>query len=218
MTVIEIKQEGKPNLKLDLRDPFWAAFLAWLWPGAGHLYQRRYAKGFLFMVCILGTFLFGFGLGRGRVVYASTRKNDFRWQYFPQLGTGLAALPALLQAYKTKNGGDPWFPIAYRYPSGSKDRSGNFRNFEIIEDVEAFKKETDRKPLVDGLYAPPAGSIDDQQNDVLGMWHLEAKQKFDIGTLFTIVAGLLNLLVIYDAFAGPSILPPHSKVKPKQPA
>ncbi len=218
MTVIEIKQEGKPNLKLDLRDPFWAAFLAWLWPGAGHLYQRRYAKGFLFMVCILGTFLFGFGLGRGRVVYASTRKNDFRWQYFPQLGAGLAALPALLQAYKTKNGSDPWFPIAYRYPSGSKDRSGNFRNFEIIEDVEAFKKETDRRPLVDGLYAPPAGSIDDQQNDVLGMWHLEAKQKFDIGTLFTIVAGLLNLLVIYDAFAGPSILPPHSKVQPKQPA
>ncbi len=218
MTVLEIKQEGRPNLKIDLRDPLWAAFLAWLWPGAGHLYQRRYAKGFLFMACIMGTFLFGLGLGRGRVVYASTRPNDFRWQYFMQLGVGLPALPALAQAYKTKAGGDPWFPIAYRYPRGFMDHQGNIRSLEIIEDIAAFRKDSDRKPIVDGLFAPPAGPISEQENDVLGMWHLESKQKFDIGTLFVIVAGLLNLLVVYDAFAGPSILPPQKKKDPKRAA
>ena len=215
MTILEIKQEGRPSLKIDLRDPVWAAFLAWLWPGAGHLYQRRYAKGLLFMACIMGTFLFGFGLGRGRVVYASTRKNDVRWQYFMQMGIGLPALPALAQAYKTKDGGDPWFPIAYRYPKNYIDPGGQGRSFELIPDVAAFRKESDRKPIVDGLYAPPAGPIDEQNNDVLGMWHLESKQGFDIGTLFTVVAGLLNLLVVYDAFAGPSMTPPPSKDKQK---
>jgi hypothetical protein len=213
MTVVEIKQEGRPNLKIDLRDPLWAAFLAWLWPGAGHLYQRRYAKGFLFMACILGTFIFGMGLGRGRVVYASTRPNDFRWQYFMQLGVGLPALPALAQSYKTKSGADPWFPIAYRYPRGYIDGQGNIRSLEIIDDVTEFRRQADRKPIVDGLYAPPAGPIHEQENDVLGMWHLESKQLYDIGTLFAIVAGLLNLLVIYDAFAGPSIPAPQTKIK-----
>lgn len=218
MTVIEIRQEGKPSLKVDLRDPLWAAFLAWLWPGAGHLYQRRYAKGLLFMTCIIGTFLFGMGLGRGRVVYASTRPNDFRWQYFMQLGIGLPALPALAQAYKTKGGADPWLPIAYRYPRGYMDSKGDIRSLEIIENIAAFRQESDRKPIVDGLFAPPAGPISEQENDVLGMWHLESKQRFDIGTLYAIVAGLLNILVIYDAFAGPSVLPAHPKNKKKSPS
>jgi hypothetical protein len=217
MTEVEFPQEGKPALKVDLRDPYWAAILAWLWPGAGHLYQRRYAKGWLFMVCILGTFIFGMSLGRGRVVYASTRKNDFRWQYLMQLGTGIPALPALAQAYKTKGGGDPWFPLAYRYPQGYMDRSGTFRSLEIIPDIDAFRKESDRPPIVDGLYAPPAGPVEEQNNDVLGMWHLECKQRYDIGTLFCIVAGLLNLLVVYDAFAGPSILPPQTRKKKSKP-
>ena len=54
------------GIEIDLRDPLVAGVLAWLWPGAGHLYQRRYAKGMLFMVCILGTFFFGLVLGKAR--------------------------------------------------------------------------------------------------------------------------------------------------------
>ena len=56
------------GIEIDLRDPLVAGILAWIWPGAGHLYQRRYAKGVLFMVCILGTFFFGLVLGEGKVV------------------------------------------------------------------------------------------------------------------------------------------------------
>ena len=41
------------TIEVDLRHPGTAAFLAWLWPGAGHVYQGRYAKGALFMICIL---------------------------------------------------------------------------------------------------------------------------------------------------------------------
>ena len=66
-----------------------AAFLAWLVPGLGHFYQGRTAKGVLFLVCILGTFLYGLYLGDGHVVYASTTPNILtRWQYLFQLGVG----------------------------------------------------------------------------------------------------------------------------------
>ncbi len=38
---------------VDLRNRYLAALLAWLIPGAGHLYQGRRTKGQLFFVCIL---------------------------------------------------------------------------------------------------------------------------------------------------------------------
>ena len=71
------------------------AFLAWLLPGLGHLYQGRTGKGILFFVCIVGTFIYGLYLGDGRVVYASTPILS-RWQFLCQVGVGLPALPAVL--------------------------------------------------------------------------------------------------------------------------
>src|SRR4029077_1319650 len=65
---------GEP-IEIDLRDPWLAAFLAWLVPGLGHMYQRRWGKGGLFMTCILATFFYGLWLGAGRVVYASFRES-----------------------------------------------------------------------------------------------------------------------------------------------
>ncbi len=64
------------NQLIDLRDPWLAAFLAWLVPGLGHFYQRRWGKGGLFFTCILATFFYGLWLGGGRVVYASFRDAD----------------------------------------------------------------------------------------------------------------------------------------------
>ena len=94
------------NTEIDLKDPRLAAFLAWLVPGLGHIYQGRTGKGVLFFVCILGTFFYGLYIGQGRVVYASTenllsrRFLNERWQYVCQLGVGLPALPALVQRYR----------------------------------------------------------------------------------------------------------------------
>ena len=61
--------------------------------------------------------------------------------------------------------------------------------------------------------APPAGPNYQDDMDVLGMWHFEMKHMFEIGTLYCVVAGLLNLLVVYDAFTGPAILTPEQKAK-----
>ena len=50
--------DTEPKLEINLREPAVAAILAWLIPGAGHLYQRRTGKGLLFMICILGIYFF----------------------------------------------------------------------------------------------------------------------------------------------------------------
>ena len=57
---------AEETIEIDLRNPVLAAVLAWVWPGLGHLYQRRYGKGVLYMVCILSTWFFGLALGEAR--------------------------------------------------------------------------------------------------------------------------------------------------------
>ena len=100
---------------IDLKDPIMAALLAWLVPGLGHWYQGRRAKAVLFFVCIMGLFTYGVylgggkrvdkdgqerSLGYGRAVYVSMQKDDLRLYYLSQIGVGLPAMPAVLQAYR----------------------------------------------------------------------------------------------------------------------
>ena len=158
---------SEDSICIDLRNPYLAALLAWLCPGAGHLYQRRYGKGVLFMVCILCTYFFGFAIGGGHVVYASWVKNDRRWQYACQVGVGLPALPAIIQ--------------------------------------NRLERNPEKEPLANGIMAPPS-RIDAKKIDQLALWHAQYGAMFEIGTLYTMVAGLLNIVVIFDAYAGPVIL------------
>ena len=170
--------ETSEVIEVDLRDPLVAAVLAWLWPGAGHLYQRRYAKGALFMVCILGTFFFGLSLSDGKAVYAAwtddapaggrgVRGLLTRAHYICQLGVGAPALPAIVQKYRVSHG---------------------------------------KAPLFGGVMAPPQQSSFPNEKDELSRWHETYHKYWELSTLYTMVAGLLNVLVIYDAFAGP-VLP-----------
>lgn len=165
-------------IEVDLRNPVVAAVWAWVCPGAGHIYQRRYAKGILFMVCVLSTWFVGLTLGDGHVVYAAWSKNDHRWQYFCQLGVGAPALPALAQSQRVKKGKDPLFG---------------------------------------GVMAPPRNVASDSAlsydlgRDELAQWHLHYHTNFELGTLYTVIAGLLNVLVIYDAYSGPMIVTADEK-------
>ena len=56
---IALKPFVGESLQVDLRPPWIAAVCAWVFPGAGHFYQRRYVKGCIFMVCILATYFAG---------------------------------------------------------------------------------------------------------------------------------------------------------------
>ena len=83
---------------INLKQPEFAAFLAWLIPGLGHLYQGRTKKGAMYMSVILTLFVAGLWLGDGRVVYASWRPTDTRWWFVCHAGIGVAAVPAVVQS------------------------------------------------------------------------------------------------------------------------
>jgi TM2 domain-containing membrane protein YozV len=51
---------------------------------------------------------------------------------------------------------------------------------------------------------------------VLSSWHRKTSAGFDLGTLFTMVAGLLNILVVFDAYGGPMPPPGHEPRKKKK--
>lgn len=179
------------SITIDLRNPWVAGLLAWLWPGAGHIYQRRYGKGLLFMGCVLTIFFFGLILGEGRVVYAKNPGNQdvpaaagiggifskfaaiAPLPFWLQAGTGLPAMPAVLQRMRANKGGQPLFK---------------------------------------GWYAPPGSTQE------LNAWHRQLNKAFDIGVLYTMIAGILNFFAIWDACAGPAPSEPVDPKKKKDPA
>ncbi|MEC7448764.1 MAG: DUF6677 family protein [Planctomycetota bacterium] len=192
------------SIEIPLTHPGWAAFFGWLIPGAGHFYQGRYAKGGLFFCCILFTFFYGLFLGNGQVVYAAWRPGDWRWQYPLQLGVGIPAMPAIAQYRRARKGEPAYFAN---------------RAFSISErGVLLAEVKLGTKGAVEtGWYSPPPGPIPTDENCVLGLWNDELQHNFEIATLFTVVAGLLNLLAVYDAFAGPVLAREEDEEEPDSP-
>ena len=196
-TSIDARPGVEPPIEIDLKDPRLAAFLAWLVPGLGHIYQGRTGKGVLFFVCIVGTFFYGLYIGNGRVVYASTapvfsRQFLERWQFICQVGVGLPALPAIVQRERIRQDKPP-LPIL-----GDVMRPP--RPFPPPGDAFVSKDQTDPNHTV-------------QHPDELAKWNYDLGDYFEIGTVFTVIAGLLNILAIYDAYGGPLVIVPPEETK-----
>jgi hypothetical protein len=165
---------SSPGETVNLKDPIVAAILAWLVPGLGHLYQGRTGKGLLYLISILTIFCYGLYLSDGRAVYASWVDEDKRLPYLCQIGVGLPALPALVQAYLVRHG---------------------------------------KPPLAGGIEAPPIDMAE------LNEWYKTLNRYFELGTVYTMIAGLLNILAIYDAWGGPMpVEVVSSKKRPTEPA
>lgn len=181
------------EIRIDLRNRYLAALLGWLVPGAGHIYQRRYSKGSLFMVCILTTWILGFSLGGGHVVYASWQPGDKRWHYFLQAGVGTAALPALVQ-------GD----LMRKKTQIAADTNG------LPVTLRGYK------PKWGGFMAPPIRPVIEDRADEVSAWYAVHGAGYEMGTWYTMIAGLLNILVIYDAFSGPLSIPISGRRKDEE--
>ncbi|RUL89540.1 DUF6677 family protein [Tautonia sociabilis] len=170
----------RPNPDLiPLKNRSKAAALALIWPGLGHLYQGRYAKGILYLICIFGLYAVGFALGEGANVYWTwvnplRDAEHFRLYYLGQFWVGLPAWPALLQATLVHLG---------------------------------------HQPILDGFMAAPL--LEPGMNDeVRGVMEKVVNHAFslhqkygglkEVGDIYTTIAGLLNVLAIYDAFEGPA--------------
>lgn len=175
---------------IDLRNRPLAAFLAWLIPGAGHFYQRRYAKGTMYLVCILSLWIIGFSIGGFHVVYASRFPGDHRWHYYLQAGAGLVALPAIIQTRHINK----YTPLQSGVTSG------------------------DYEPLWWGFMSPPHRPVAEEKTDEVSAWYARHGAGYEMGTWYTMIAGLLNILVIYDAYAGPLGIPISGRKRPEDAA
>ena len=171
---------------IDLRNPAIAAVLAWLLPGAGHFYQRRYFKAAVFGLSVWTLLVAGLAMGSyrapspagdgseslffARTVYCSWRLGDRRLAFIPQSCVGVMAIPSLMQARTPRDADGSFWSAAFappRVPSEASTRPNQ-----------------------------PTG------NDVAAYLH----SWLDLSVLYTITAGLLNLLAIFDALAGPTIV------------
>jgi hypothetical protein len=193
-----------------LPHPAFSALLSFAVPGLGQIYQglatnnhTRLLKGCLFLISIWGMFSYGFARSHWRNVYVPHIQEDFieedqqqrrvnrsyhffgkplpplvgnlchRPQYVMQFFAGLPAWPALWNYFF------PDQPIFGKYQEspGSLIKGG----LPTRRDHRDTYEEQDNRI---------------QTSEEMGrLW--------DLYWIYTVVAGALNLLVIYDAYAGP---------------
>lgn len=180
---------------IDLRNPALAAILSWAVPGLGQLYQGRTFKGRLFMGAILGAFLAGMWLGGGRVVYASWKPGDTRWAFLCQAGAGLVAMPAVVQSLALHGAArQPLMGSQFMAPPLV---AGQYVSRGYADRLAASDPDIEADDFFD---RPPLKQFRGEQ---VSLWQRQLGRWFDIGTLYTMLAGMLNVLVVYDAWAGP---------------
>lgn len=82
---------------------------------------------------------------------------------------------------------------------------------------QGWRKSNGNDPLFKGWFfgeknSAPYASPDSIHQ--LDSWHKKTASGFELGTLYTMIAGLLNILAVYDAYGGP--LPPPSSAGKKK--
>lgn len=192
---------------VDLRSPAVAAALSWLVPGLGQLYQGRRLKGALFMAALVPTFLAGMWIGGGRVVYASWKPGEKRWPFVCQAGIGAAAIPALVQAWRLNGPAkEPLLKSQFLAPPLARGQVVSPGYAARLVEVDPDLDQEDFRPLPPWRQFRPypgPGALDRRPADQVSIWQTRLGRFFEIGTLYTMIAGMLNLLVAYDAWSGP---------------
>lgn len=170
-----------------------AGFLSFLVPGLGQIYQGRVAKGLLFFVCLMSLFHLGAAMGNWQNVYIPTEIPG----NFAQNRTRPTLKDGLLNRWHYP--GQFWIGIAawpalwqfYEMPLPSAEK------FPFWNRYQRAPREDDRET---------------EKNNV-NRFLVNSDKTPDMGLMYTVIAGVLNILVIYDAFAGPAF-PPSKKRKP----
>jgi hypothetical protein len=159
-------------------------------------------KGVLFLTCLYGLFFSGMYLGDWKNVYLphATRRNvpgtvlslasDLytRLQYVGQFWIGLASWPALWQYYGL--------------PVPSADASPFWHYFEHAPPEDRSE-----------VGFPP---FEHWQGKTLNELQTDGDKTWDLAWVYTVIAGALNVLVVYDAFAGPAFASPADS-RPRRP-
>ena len=177
---------SSPPRKLD---PL-AAFLTYLVPGLGQVMQGRVGKGVVYFVCLYGLFFYGLSLGQWRNVWLADTRNLPDVQA-PVVGS-LSGLPKDL-FYRKEFIAQFWMGVA-AWPAVLQ-----YASTEPLAHPQRDDEWQPRPHRLFGKYmqAPSETELNQIQRD--------GNKNWDLGWVFTVIAGALNVLVIYDAFAGPLV-------------
>jgi hypothetical protein len=152
-----------------------AGFLSYLVPGLGQVIQGRIGKGLLFFFSLYFLFFFGQALGGWRNVYIFDSGN----RAGQNAGRGRVIE---LVVDRVRFFSQFWIGVA-AWPA-------------IVQHLTYDPQEKEH-PLLGTYQRRPT---EDEQNEQLR----NGDKLLDLGWMYTVIAGVLNILVIYDALAGPA--------------
>jgi hypothetical protein len=161
-----------------------AALLSYLIPGLGQLTQGRVRKGLLYLVSLYALFFYGMYLGKYQNVYLP----DYEAKEAQE-----GALSRLRSSLWTR------FQFVGQFPIG-------MAAWPAVYQYCVYDEEDRNPPMKGWMRAPSIERLNELQRDSDKTW--------DLGWVYTLIAGVLNVLVIYDALAGPAFR--ETKAAPKE--
>src|SRR5579864_676180 len=163
---------------------WFAAFLSYLVPGLGQVYQRRFGKGILFFIALYLLFFYGMWMGSAKNVYLPDPK-PLGPAELPIVGS-LDGMPKALY-HRPHYLGQFWIGVA-AWPA--------------LVQYTSYEPGPDKKHALLGTWErePSENVLNDLQRN--------GDKRWDLGWVYTVIAGVLNILVIYDALAGPAFRDP----------
>lgn len=166
-------------------DPL-AGVLSYLIPGLGQIVQGRTAKGLMFFVCLNSLFFYGMFLGQMKNVWLPNPKTLPPANVF---NLELGGVPKAIY-HRTQFLGQFWMGIAV-WPA-ILQYAGS--------DPNALDNNGEPKglPVLNTYMSTPS-------EEMLNRLQRDGNKNWDLGWVYTLIAGVLNILVIYDAFAGPAV-------------
>ena len=164
-----------------------AAGLSFLIPGLGQVYQGRVGKGVLFFGGLYLLFFYGMMMGQWRNVWLPDA-SDLPPVNFA--GQTLEGVPKALW-YRPQFLGQFWIGVA-AWPG--------------VYQYLVFDANKNAGPIFGKFERTPS---EKQLNDL----QRNGSKRWDLGWVYTVIAGVLNLLVMYDAFAGPMFREPPQSIE-----
>ncbi len=174
-----------------------AGILSYLVPGLGQIAQGRVGKGLLFFICIYSLFFYGVYLGTGSVTLNGTTYEVTSNVYLPDAVDPQdqnRQLPTLLQNLyiRPQFAGQFWVGIA-AWPAIVQylNKSTTTQRDEFGEALQAGH------PILKNFMREPNA-------EAVNAVHNAGDKRLELAWVYTVIAGVLNILVIYDAVAGPA--------------
>lgn len=189
MSATDVKPKPTPPHKMD---PL-AGFLSYLIPGLGQIIQGRTIKGLVFFVSLYALFFYGMALGKFRNVYLPDTVGELR-----RLKDAKKDIPeSEISDAEKRNAFSKVINDLYNRPHFAGQFFIGIAAWPSVLQYYNFDPAKQQGPMFGEFMRAP-------HPDELNRLQREESKTWDLGWVYTVIAGVLNILVIYDAIAGPA--------------